>query len=149
MAISISTVTNSIAALSVSGVTIKDIDEIPSSVIGRDCPILYPEPDGFIANFTVTPMAFGTAGSGPFDVEYDLVYAFLYCPVGTGRSLLDVYDEMVTKAVLIYDRIIVSDAITGAVELTAGDVMQFGAVPDPAGNMFLGTRMVFHVKEFE
>ena len=86
MALSITTVTNSIAALSVTGVTIKDIDEIPASVDAYDCPILYPEPVDFVTNLTVTAASF----QGKYDVEYDLTYTFLYAQIGEGgivRSL--------------------------------------------------------------
>ena len=149
MTLSISTVTNSIAALSVSGVTIKDVDEIPSRVDVSDCPILYPEPLNFVTNIVVTPMAFGHEGSGPFDVEYDLTYAFLQTEVGAGGELLDHYKTMVDNVCLIIDRIIISDAVTGAIELSMNGSANFVAIPDPAGNLFHGCHLVFHVKEFE
>jgi len=62
--------------------------------------------------------------------------------------LFDIYDDMLTKVGLILDAIIISDGITGVVDLTPGDTIQFGAVPDPAGNMFIGTRLVFAITEF-
>jgi len=149
MTLSISTVTNSIAALSVSGITIKDIDEIPSKVDASDCPILYPEPLNFLSNVSVTPAAFGTGGSGPFDVDYDITYAFLYAKVGSGGELLDHYKGMVDKVCLIIDKIIISDAITGAVELSFNGTVDFAAIQDPAGYLFHGCHLTFHVKEFE
>ena len=149
MALSITTVTNSIAALSVSGVTIKDIDEIPTRVDAYDCPILYPEPVDFVTNLTVTAAAFGTGGSGPFDVEYDLNYTFCYAQVGEGTELLSHYSGFVAKVCLILDKIIVSDNIAGCVELTWNGTTSFVSVLDPAGNIFHGCQLVFHVKEFE
>ena len=149
MALSTTTITNSIAALSITGVTIKDIDEVPDKVEGRDCPILFPEPDGFLSNPTVTPMSTGTAGSGYFDVEYDMRYTFLYKPVGAGRGLLATYPTMLSYALAIVDKIVVSDTVTGAVNLTFAGFEDFGAATDPAGNIFIGTRMLFHVLEFE
>jgi len=149
MTLSISTVTNSIAALTVTGVTIKDLDEIPSRVDASDCPILYPEPLNFVTNIVVEPQAFGHAGSGPFDVDYDLTYAYLHAKVGVGGELLDHYKSMVDNVCLIIDKIIISDAVTGAVELTMNGSANFVAIPDPAGNIFHGCHLVFHVKEFE
>ena len=51
------TIANSIAALSVTGVTIKDLDEIPDSAFSGACPIVYPRPDGFVSNFELERMA--------------------------------------------------------------------------------------------
>lgn len=149
MAISTDTITNSIAALTVTGVTIRDIDEIPENVDVRQCPTLYPEPVNFISSLEVTPMSFGTAGSGHFDVEYDMAYTFLYKPVGASRTLLSLYPTMLTLAMDIVDKIIVSDTITGLVDLTFAGFSDFGVALDPAGNSFIGTGMIFHVKEFE
>ena len=148
MALSFTTVTNSIAALSVSGVTIKDIDEIPTSVLPRDCPILYPEPDGFLSNIVYTRGTMAPGSVALSEVTYNMTYAFLYAPVGSGRSLLDVYSDMVTKVGLIIDAIISSDEQAGLEDLQFEGAVQFGAVPDPAGAMFIGTRLTFAVMEF-
>lgn len=148
MALAFATITDSIAGITVEGVTIKDIDEIPESVAVRDCPIMYPEPDGFISGFKYTRDSTGSGSTALATVNYNMTYAFLYTSVGSGRGLFDVYDDMLTKVGLIIDAIIISDGITGVVDLTIGDVSQFGAVPDPAGNMFIGTRLVFNIMEF-
>jgi len=148
MALAFATITDSIAGISVSGVTIKDIDEIPESVLPRDCPIMYPEPDGFISGLTYTRDSTGGGSTALATVTYNMTYAFLYTSVGAGRGLFDIYDDMLTKVGLIIDAIIISDGITGVVDLTIGDAIQFGAVPDPAGNMFIGTRLVFGITEF-
>ena len=149
MTLSTNTITNSIAALSITGVTIKGIDEIPEGVLERQCPILYPEPDGFIGNLEVVPMSFGTAGSGHFDVDYDIKYTFLYKPVGTSRKLLSTYPTLLTLALTIVDKIIISDVVTGAVTLEFAGFENFGIAHDIVGVPFIGTRMLFHVKEFE
>jgi len=149
MTLSISTVTNSIAAISVSGVTIKDLDEIPNQVDPSACPILYPEPVNFITNLAVTPMSYGTAGSGYFDVDYDMTYAFLYAKVRSGGALLDHYAGFVDKVCLILDAILLNDNVTGCVDLSFQGSANFVAIPDPAGNIFHGCHLIFHAKEFE
>ena len=148
MALAFATITDSIAAISVSGVTIKDIDEIPESVAVRDCPIMYPEPDGFISGLTYTRDSTGPGSTALATVTYNMTYAYLHTKVGVGRGLFDIYGDMLTKVGLILDAIIISDGITGVVDLTIGGAIQFGAVPDPAGNMFIGTRLVFAITEF-
>ena len=145
MELGIVTVCNSIAALHVEGVTIKDIDQIPPDCT-RLTPILFPEPVNFVTNFTTDRNTFG-AGSGGFrTIEYDLNYTFLFVPIGAGRAL-EYYGDMLTKVALIVDEILENDAITGAWDIKTQGTVDFGPVPDPAGNNYLGCRLVFHVIE--
>ncbi len=148
MAIQIVTIANSIAAISVSGVTIKDIDEIPEEVTSRDCPILIPRPDGYVSGFTYDPVTQGGGATALADVNYNLRYSFLYAPLGDGRDLMDNYSGMVTKVGLIIDALIISDAITGVIDLQLTDVSDFGPVADPTGNMFHGCTLTVSVLEF-
>lgn len=148
MALSFITITNSIAALSVSGVTIKDIDEIPEAVLERDCPILYPEPAGFITDFIMVRDSFGPGTSAKITVSYNMTYTFLYSAVGSGRGLFDVYDDMVTKMGLILDAIIANDNLTGAIDFTPDEAFNFGPTADPAGSVFHGAQLVFGIVEF-
>ena len=149
MALAITTVTNSIAALSVTGLTIKDIDEIPYSVTDRECPMLYPEPLNFISDITVERVTTGTAGSGYFDVFYTLRYAFLYQAVGADRGSLTNYQGMVQLWEDLIDRLILSDNVTGCEDLQVAGSVSFGAIPDPSGNMFMGSELLIRVHEFE
>ena len=148
MALAFTTITNSIAALDVLGVTIKDIDEIPEAVRGRDCPILYPEPLGFISNFVYTRDSQGGGSTALANVTYNLTYTFCYTPVGSGRGLLDVSDDIVAKVGLILDAFIIADAATGVVDLTPQDAINLGPVVDPAGYTFLGCQFVLNIMEF-
>ena len=70
MALAFTTITNSIAAIDVLGVTIKDLDEIPEAVIARDCPILYTEPVNFISNFVYTRESQGGGDVALANVTY-------------------------------------------------------------------------------
>ena len=149
MALAITTVTNSIAALAVTGLTIKDIDEIPTSVTDRICPILYPEPLNFISDMTVERVTTGTAGSGYHDVYYTLRYAYLYQKVGTGRGSLRTYQGMVQLYEDLIDKMIISDNITGCVDIQVFGSVSFGPILDPAGEVFIGAELLFRVHEFE
>ena len=144
MTLAIVTVCDSIAALDVEGVTIYDIDQIPPGV-PRQLPALFPEPVNFVTNFTTARNTFGTTGFKT--VEYDLNYTFLFAPIGAGRTGLDLYDDMLTKVALIVDEVLENDAITGAWDIQTQGTADFGPVPDPAGNQYLGCRLVFHVIE--
>ena len=147
MALQIVEVTNSIGALQVSGVRILDLDEIPSSGVLR-APVLFPEPLGFITDFELERNSFGGGSVALQTARYNLNYTFLFAPIGAGRTGLDVYDEMVTKAAAILDAVIAINTFSGGVDIVPLSPLEFGPVPDPAGNQFLGCRFVFRVTEF-
>jgi len=149
MALAITTVTNSIAALSVTGLNIRDIDQIPFSVSERQCPILYPEPLNFVSDITVERVTTGTAGSGYFDVFYTLRYAYLYQKAGAGRGSLSNYQGVVQLWEDLIDRMIISDTLTGCEDIQVSGSVSFGPIPDPAGDMFIGSELLFRVHEFE
>jgi len=73
----ISTVADSISNLSVSGVTIKDIDQIPESA-AMLCPLLIPKPDNFVTDLSVSFEPFGTNGSAKIKTNYTLNYVFRF-----------------------------------------------------------------------
>ncbi len=147
MTCQIASIPNSVAALSVSGVTIYDVDQIPPDGT-RLLPCLYPEPVNFVTSFSTERNTFGATGAFK-TIEYDLNYTFLFIPIGAGRTGLEYYDDMLTKVGLIVDAVMAlsGDKLTGAWEFTAQGVTDFGPVPDPAGNQYLGCRLVFHVIE--
>lgn len=147
MALQIVTVTNSIGSLSVSGVKMLDLDEIPPSGAIR-APAMFPEPLNFITEFELERNSFGGGSQALFTVRYNLNYTFIYAPIGTGRTGLDLYDEVVSRAAAILDAVIAINTFSGGVNIEPVEVLEFGPVPDPAGNQFLGCRMAFRVTEF-
>ena len=148
MALQADTIATSIAGLSVPGVTIKDLDGVPEEVHARDCPLLYPKPDGFMSNLRVERDSFGAAGDARKTVRYTLSYAYLHAPVGEGRGLFDVYADMVGNVLAILDAIIADDALNGAADITPGAVTRFGLVNDPSGGWFHGCVVALDVVEF-
>jgi hypothetical protein len=147
MALQITTIARNIAALDVAGLQIYGIDNIPA-----DCtnlvPALIPEPLGYLANFSVVWDSQGGHGVQMMTVEYDLRYTLLYCSIGAGRTGLDYYGAMVEMVSILLDELLVNDDLTGTIDFLPVEVTEAGPVPDPAGNMFLGCRLVLHVKEF-
>jgi hypothetical protein len=147
MTLAITTVCTSIAALTVAGVTIKDLDAVPPSAI-RLTPVLFPAPENPISNFLATRESFGGGSSALVNVEYDLNYIFLYCELGSGRTGLDWLEDRMLKVQAIYDEVLEIDVITGAVDVWPTGNVQFITLTDPAGNQYLGCAMTFHVTEF-
>jgi hypothetical protein len=146
MALQIITLCDSISKLSVDGVTIMDIDAIPTADLRK--PVLFPEPVGFVSNFSMVRNSQGGGSVALMTVEYDLNYTFCYSPVGSLRTGLGTYGPMVDKAFEILDAIIAIDEITGAVDLTPGEIPIFGVVADPSGNQYNGCKLTVHVMEF-
>ena len=148
MALGIATILDSIKALSVSGVTIKEMSEVPEKLNTRDCPCLFPKPTGFITDLTVTPQAFGDPGTRMYNVEYNLHYLYAHAQVGTDRRLATVIDAALVKIFLIVDAIIAADNLTGTVEFQAQNFDSFGPIVDPSGQTFVGCELTFHVTQF-
>jgi hypothetical protein len=147
MALAALTVATSIAGLSVSGVYLKDVDAIPERVEVRDCPIIYPKPDGFLSDLEVEINSFGSAQAKK-TVRYNLNYVFLQSPVGAGRGLFDVYESCVTNALAFVDALLANDALSGSVDIQPAGITSFGPVADPSGNMFHGCVFSLAVMEF-
>jgi hypothetical protein len=146
MGLHLATVADSIAGLTVSGVTIKDIDQIPPDVT-RLTPILFPEPLNYVTNFSMSRDSTGTDTDARKTAVYDLNYTFCFSPVGSDRPLA-LYNEMVAKVVLIVNDILENSTITGCVDIELQNIPAFGPVPDPAGNMYDGCRLAFTVTDF-
>ena len=141
------TVCESIAALNVDGVKIKDLAHVPPDAT-RLTPILFPNPDDTLSNLTPERMSMGGGSSALIDVDYDLNYIFLFCPIGSGRTGLDYHGERMAKVNAIWDAILSIDILDGAVDIMPTGNVSFATVQDPARNEYLGCFLTVHVKEF-
>ena len=148
MGVKIASVATAIAGLSVSGVTLKDISSIPEQVDQRQCPILFPDPAGFVTGLTVARVTQGLDSTAAKDVNYTLNYIYLHCEVGTVRYLTDAIDTMVDKVVLVLNAITDNSTVNGAVDLVPSMAGEFGQIEGPAGNVFFGCRISIAVLEF-
>jgi hypothetical protein len=148
--VKIATVANAIEALSISGVTVKDIDNIPTSATVRDC-FLIPKPDAFVTGFSLTPQSQGTTAQGAkADVKYTLSYLLIVGAVGSGRNAtLDFYSGIFSKAVLVINAVRdITAPLTGSVEITPAGISNLITVTDPAGVQHPGLELAFEVLEF-
>jgi len=146
MALQIAAVANSIAALSVSGVSLKDVDEIPAGVDKRS-PTILPLPD-YVTNFAVERVSFGSS-TALQNISYTLNYRFCYKPVGQGRQkTIEYYDEMIDKVALFFDAVMAIETLTGAVDITPAGVTNMGIVNDPSENEFIGCDLAVRILEF-
>ena len=146
MALAFATVADSIAALSVSGVTLKDVDNIPEDATGLG-PLIIPAPN-YLTNFSMTRQSYGGGSSAEMDVSYTLNYRLLFAPVGAGRGFIGVVDVMVDKLALFLDAVLAIDTIDGCEDITPDGVSNFGVVTDPAGNNYFGCDISLNILEF-
>ena len=147
VALSPKTVAENIALLSISGVTIRDLSNIPQS--GQMVtPILFPQPSGFITDISVENQSFGPNTSAAIDFSYTLHYVFLFTELGSGMSQLDPYSPLVEKLELIWETMITNDAVTGLVDMKLNGVEALGDIEDPSGNRFWGALFSMRCLEF-
>ena len=143
----IATVADSIAGLSVSGVTMRDTDQIPPNG-EMVCPIFFLQPSGFISDLSVVRTTFGINGAGRLDMSYTLNYVYLHAPVGGSVGTFDLYAGMVTKLALILNAIMSNDTITGPEDIKPGGLIDMGVVADPTGKEYWGTLVAINVLEY-
>ena len=146
--VKIATVFDSISKLTVTGVTLKDVDEIPEAVLVRHLPVLFPDPDTPVSGVRVEPQSTGAGTDGLNDVRYTLNYVYLHADVGSGRYITDNVSGMVAKAVLILNALIANDAVTGSIDIEPRIEGEFGVMVDPSGAQFWGFRLAIDVLEF-
>lgn len=145
MTLAITTITNSIAALTITGLTIKDIDEIPQGVMDRDCPMLIPDPDNFITAFNAQP---DTLDKTKWTVAYTLNYLLLYAGLGSGRTtVMEKFSGMVSKATAFIDAVAAAMTLTGSVDWSPGNIDSFDIVTI-GQNSFHSCRVNIEITEF-
>ncbi len=143
----IATVADSISNLSISGVTIKDIDQIPDTA-RMLTPLLIPQPNNFITDLQVSFETFGSNGGAKINTTYTLNYVFLFCEVGSGLGSFAAFSGLIGKLEDILVAINSNDAITGAVDMKIGSIGNIGVITDPAGNEFWGLEFSLRVLEY-
>jgi len=147
MAIAAVTAADSISKLSVSGVTIKDLDEIPNGILSRDCPVILPAPNFLeVASIERDNLGSGTAAMWTF--SYTLNYRLFYKQAGTERNIGSIYPTLIAKAMLFVDAIVANDNLTGVLDAEFGGISGLGIVPDPSDKNFWGCDIQINIKEF-
>ena len=140
------TIATSIANLSIQGVSVRDVDNIPDAAMGL-CPLLIPQPNDYVTDIKPTVQSFGFNGGAKLDLEYTLNYVYLHCETGSGMGAFEVYAGVLENLVNILVAILRNDVITGAVDMKIEKISNIGTVEDPAGNQFWGILFSLRVME--
>ncbi len=139
-----STVTNSIAALTITGVTIKDVDEIPESLVMSPS-VLFPDTNGFITGIRVERDEM----TGQWNhLYYTLHYRYIYCSASGGLGgLFASYSGLITKLAAVLLAFASDATLTGAIDNEAPEVSELGIVEDPAGDRYFGFVISLNIKQ--
>jgi hypothetical protein len=143
------TITSEIANLSITGVTIKDYDELVPSWVAIPN-VLYPDIDApFLTNFAPNFQSFRRGANALVDFSYTLNYRFLGTQVGQGNSLFTGYPDMVNKVLLIINAVVTNHSYaSGKANIELGPVT-LGNREDPAGNQYHGADIALNVTEMQ
>lgn len=148
VSLNLANVANAIAAISISGVTVKDKDEI----VGSWTPlpnVLYPRPDGWITNFRIEYVSIEQGANAKMNILYTLNYRFLGVQAGDLSIFPAAYSALVDKLILIVNAIVALDApYSGSVQLEISGV-EIGPRTDPAGNNFFGADFAVNIMEMQ
>lgn len=142
--VKIATVADSISKLSISGIVVKDINELSAS--WQSLPnVLYPRPDNFVTGVSLTQ---AELSKQKYDLRYTLNYRFLHVALGNDAVLFVAYPTLIAKIVLIVNAIITNHNLTGAMDVNFGGITAIGALPDPAGNAYHGCDFAVDILEY-
>ena len=146
MTLQLLTVAETIAALEVDGLLIRDIDDIPAEVGLRQA-LMIPMPN-YVSDFAMERAAYDVL----IDVTYTLNYRLCYQAIGSERALtLTVWSGMVDMVARIWDAFM-SIGVFNAdhneiVEVIPLAPSNMGIVNDPSDRAFYGCDLAFQVKE--
>jgi hypothetical protein len=146
MSLDSAAIATGIAALDVDGITILDVTAIPESVTVRDCPLMFPSPDGWLTGGNQEgPATFGTPTSRYWTFQRNFDYVYLHTQVGVGRGLRDHIGPMATNMDTIMTALTELDLAN--VDVLGVQCTAFGQLLDPAGNSFFGCHVQITVRE--
>ncbi len=140
-------VITAISNLSITGVTVCDLNEIPDGADERRS-YLIPSPGEppFVSEFEIERVTFGHSLAGQ-NATYRLNYKLLYKPVGTGRGLKDVIPGLTTMAVNVVEAIQSAVTLNGAVTWKAR-LDNMVIITDPSGTPWDGWNISIEVLDF-
>ena len=145
MALGIATIANAIAALSVTGLTIKDVDEIPAEADPR-LSTLIPLHE-YMTDFEVELDSFGGGSTAKMTVWYTLGYRLLFKPLGAGREF-EYQANMIAMVAAFLDAVLAIETISGCEGIIPISITNMGNVVDPAENWYVGCDIHLRVQEF-
>ena len=140
--INFTTVTDSIAGLTITGVTVKDSDQIPQA-IGSGFAVLCPRPDNFITGLSIRR---DELSGQNLTVRYTLNYQYFHVKIGA--SLFSAYADMLAKLALIIKAFSNDATLSGALDNGYPTIGRVGPIQDAAGNTYHGCEVSMPITQF-
>ena len=141
-------VADAISQISVSGVTIKDKDQLAGSWVSLPN-VFYPNPDNWITGFVIQFDSVMQGATAPMTYKYTLNYRFLGVQVGDMAVFPVSYSALVDKVIAIVNALQAIQApYSGKVQMIVGD-LQLGPKDDPSGNQFFGADFALQIEELQ
>ena len=142
----LTTVTNSIAALSITGVIVKDSDEITDSLGMSGTALLVPRPDNFLTGLSIVR---GELSGQKLTVRYTLNYQYFLSVIGGGLGgIFSVYQGMLTNIAKIIVAFSNDATLTGALDNGYPGFGRLGPIQDAAGNNYHGCEVSIPITQF-
>jgi len=146
MALQLAVIVDSISKISVTGLEVLDIDQVPATVDIRKR-VLMPLAD-FVTDLDVTRDSFG-AGDAKMTVVYRLHYRLFYEPAGGLRiTKLESLPGLLETIGKVWDAVLALDTLPGAVDIVPADITNMGIVNDPSDSLWYGCDLGFYITEF-
>ena len=143
--IDLTTVTNSIEALTISDVTVLDVDKIVESM-QMNPKTLAPRPEDFVTDMMVTR---DEVSGQKLQISYVLHYRYYHCPIAGGLGgIFASYSAMMTNIIAIQLKLSDDAKLSGSMDTMEPQPFNIGPVQDPAGNTFLGCEFQISVMQF-
>ena len=139
-------VATAIAALTIPGIRLHDLPDMPQAVDTRQCPLLGPsshEPE-FLTDWVSARISF----QGNVQNAYTLNYTLFQSPAGKDRGLFVEYPAMVENAQKVISALQAVAKVDGCKSITLAGMPAFGRVFDASGNQFHGAKIAIRVIEF-
>lgn len=139
-------VTAAIAALTVPGITLYGLDEMPPAVNERMCPLFGPSSNdpSFLTDWDAQLITL----QGNKRNNYNLHFKLYQAPVGADRGLFKQYPVMVENARKLAEAIQAVTRVAGCKHVRLYEMPQFGPVTDASGQQFHGAAFTIQVVEF-
>lgn len=143
MSLYLATVADAISKISISGITVKDKDQLAAAWTGQTN-VLYPNPNepGWISDFSVV---YNVAG-GLETAAYTLNYRFLSTQIGDLSTFPAEYSSLVDKVSSILDALMAAVESIDSVTVRVSGV-SVGARIDPSENQYHGADISLSIVE--
>jgi hypothetical protein len=136
MPLSATTIATAIAAISVPGVTVKNINTFADANYSRDVPLFMPNPENWLSGSTSTLQSFGLASTRFWLVDRTFSYIYLHAQVGSTRTLSDVFTALAANMDLIWESLLELDIPD--IDVVSVSWNKPSTVTDPSGAQFIG-----------